>query len=197
MKRFVTKSYRGLQARTLVAYTIGFPLLALLFTGSLFAADFERGRDAFRAGDFQQALSEWQPLAQSGNARAQYALGLMHEYGRGLQRDDVEAVNWYIRAAEQDHSDAQYRLGVLYENGWGVTPDPSEAAHWYMKAARHGHAFAQHDLAFMHLEGKGRSSGQGSSLQVVENCVCAARFSDDQTPLCSVENAQRRRNSYG
>ena len=130
-------------------------LIILSTSGPILAADFEHGLKAFRAGDIQQALEEWRPLARAGDANAQHALGMMHEYGRGLKRDDVEAAKWYKKAAEQDMPEAQYRLGVFHENGWGVTSDAGLAAQWYERAAQLGHAFAQHDLAYMHLNGTG------------------------------------------
>ena len=123
--------------------------------GPALAADFETGQRAFRAGDVQQALEEWRPLAEAGDANAQHALGMMREYGRGLERSDAEAAKWYRRAAKQHMADAQYRLGVLHENGWGVARDAGLAVVWYERAAQLGHALAQHDLAFMHLNGTG------------------------------------------
>lgn len=130
-------------------------LFFLLTTGVAAAGDFDKGLKAFRAGDFDEALAEWLPLAQDGDREAQHAVGMMHEYGRGLERDDVKAAQWYLRAALQNMTEAQYRLGVLRENGWGVARDEELAAHWYEKAARSDHALAQHDLAFMYLDGKG------------------------------------------
>ena len=130
-------------------------MIAVSFSGAVLAADFERGQEAFRAGDYSRALEVWQPLAREGNANAQFALGLMHEYGRGVKADDGAAVEWFEKAAEQDLPEAQYRLGVLHENGWGVERDAGVAAGWYRRAAERGHPLAQHDLAILHLEGKG------------------------------------------
>lgn len=129
--------------------------IALIFSGVVLAADFEQGLKAFRLGDFQQALKQWQPLARAGDANAQHALGAMHEYGRGLERSDSRAALWYRKAAEQSMPEAQYRLGVLHENGWGVSLDAVLAAQWYERAAQLGHVFAQHDLAYMYLNGEG------------------------------------------
>ena len=72
-----------------------------------------------------------------------------------MPRDDVEAAEWYEKAAVQNLSEAQYRLAVFYENGWGVTQDATLAAKWYERAAKLDHPFAQHDLAFMYFEGDG------------------------------------------
>ncbi len=127
----------------------------LLTTGSALAADFDKGLEAYREGEFEKALQEWLPLARNGDREAQHALGMMHEYGRGLERDDIKAAQWYLRAALQNVTESQYRLGVLRENGWGVARDEKLAANWYEKAARSDHALAQHDLAFMYLDGKG------------------------------------------
>ena len=125
------------------------------FTLPLSAADFETGERALRAGDAETALNIWVPLARNGHARSQAAIGALYEYGRGVPRDDVEAAEWYEKAAVQNLSEAQYRLGVFYENGWGVTQDATLAAKWYERAAKLDHPFAQHDLAFMYFEGDG------------------------------------------
>src|ERR1700676_3419508 len=41
----------------------------------------EEGRDAARRGDFATALELWRPLAEQGNAAAQYHLGVAYELG--------------------------------------------------------------------------------------------------------------------
>lgn len=105
--------------------------------------------------DLADTLSEWREMAEQGQAIAQYYLGISYEYGRGVRRDDVEAVNWYKKASAQGLPFAQYKLGVMYDNGWGVPANDTEAVKWYSKAAEQGHAFAQHDLAFMYVAGTG------------------------------------------
>jgi len=37
--------------------------------------------------------------------------------GYGVIEDDVEAVKWYRKAADQGDATAQYNLGVMYKNG--------------------------------------------------------------------------------
>ena len=61
----------------------------------------------------------WRPLAEQGDAEAQYNLGVMYDEDR-TRRDAVEAVRWFRIAAEQGHIAAQYRLGVMYAEGEGV-----------------------------------------------------------------------------
>ena len=66
-----------------------------------------------------------------------YALGL------GVPKDDVQAVLWYTKAAEQGVETAQSSLAKMYEDGKGVAADPALALYWYRKAAEQGDTAAQ------------------------------------------------------
>ena len=139
-----------LQLRTVVTFAI-----LCSHVAPVQAQNYDEGIAAFHAGNFATALSQWRPLAKQGHAKAQYRLGIMYEYGRGLGQNDVEALKWYRKAAEQGVAVAQYRLAVLHDNGWGIARNDAEAVRWYRKAAEQGHALAQHDLAFMYAAGTG------------------------------------------
>ena len=80
------------------------------------SADFQKGLDAAKRGDYATALREWEPLAEQGHAAAQTLLGVMYENGKGVPQDYAMAVKWYTLAAEQGHADAQYGLGGMYDN---------------------------------------------------------------------------------
>ena len=95
------------------------------------AADFQAGLEAYKRGDYATALKEWRPLAEQGDADAQFNLGVMYDNGRGVTQDYAEAVKWYRRAAQQDLGEAQTNLGVMYQNGRGVTQDYVQAHMWY------------------------------------------------------------------
>ena len=55
-------------------------ILAFLmtFSSSVVAQDFQKGLAAAQAGDYATALQEWTPLAEAGDAAAQYNLGIMY-----------------------------------------------------------------------------------------------------------------------
>ncbi|HWK68628.1 MAG TPA: hypothetical protein VNS34_27205 [Rhizobiaceae bacterium] len=59
-------------------------------------------------------------------------------HGRGIDRDDAQAVFWYRKAAEQAYAQAECDLGAMYEQGRGVGKDDAEAAFWYRKAEEQG-----------------------------------------------------------
>ena len=105
-----------------------------------------------------QSAAEVQELrarAEKGDAGAQYSLGFMYADGRGVPRDDAQAVAWYRKAAAQGHADAQLNLGGMYDNGQGVPQDDAQAMAWYRKAAEQGDADAQYNLGGMYANGQG------------------------------------------
>lgn len=88
-------------------------LLAMAF--SLCACDHVRKRTDIAAhkyynGNYQSAFRNALIAAQYGDADAQYAVGYMYYYGRGVIADDREARRWFTAAAKQGHPDAQRAL---------------------------------------------------------------------------------------
>ena len=132
-------------------------LSALLCATSLPAhgADLEKAEAAYESGDYDTALQQLRPLAEQGDAGAQYSLGLMYDNGNGVPQDYKEALRWYRLAAEQGNAEAQYNLGLMYGNGNGVPQDYKEAARWFRLAAEQGSARAQHNLGVMYYNGHG------------------------------------------
>jgi TPR repeat protein len=98
----------------------------------------QKGLTAFESGDYSTALSEWTPLAEQGNADAQFYLGLMYENGTGVPKDYKTAVKWFRLAAEQGNAYAQFNLGLMYFEGKGVPQDNVYAHMWYDVAASSG-----------------------------------------------------------
>jgi TPR repeat protein len=79
--------------------------------------------EAYERRDYPAAARELLPLAQQGDARAQNNSGGMHAEGRGVARDEAEAIRWYRKAAEQGDATAQSSLASMYEQGRGVAQD--------------------------------------------------------------------------
>lgn len=86
---------------------------------------------------------------------AQLHLGRCYFEGDGVEKNEVEAANWYRKSAEGGCNVSQYMLGLCYENGWGVEQDCTVAAIWHHKAARNGLAEAQYRMGVMYLHGVG------------------------------------------
>ena len=94
----------------------------------------------------------YQKAAEQGCQDAQFRLGVMYEWGRGLEQDDEQAVFWYRKAVEGNYAitDAQFRLGLMYEHGRGLEQDDEHAVFWYRKAAED-----KYDSDWMYENGRG------------------------------------------
>ena len=101
---------------------------------------FQHAHDLHDQGRYAEALSLYQQLAEQGDAKAQFKLGIMYELGQCVTQDYTQAVYWYRKAAEQGNANAQYNLALRYQAGQGVTQDHIQAAYWYRKAAEQGTA---------------------------------------------------------
>ena len=51
----------------------------------------QAGVDAYNRGDYETALKKFLPLAEQGDAAAQFNLGKMYRKGQGVPQDDAEA----------------------------------------------------------------------------------------------------------
>lgn len=71
------------------------------------------------------------------------------------QADDVQAAQWFSKAAEQGDANAQRSLGLAYAKGEGLPRNYAQAAQWFRKAAEQGDADAQFYLGNTYNGGLG------------------------------------------
>ena len=72
--------------------------LAVAFV-SVAQADVDDALAAYKQGDYDTAFKEWKPLADQGDAGAQWRLAAMYRGGQGVPQDYAEAAKWYYEAA--------------------------------------------------------------------------------------------------
>jgi len=75
----------------------------------------DQGITAFKHGDYQSALRLLATEADNGSTEALFALGLMHEYGLGVDKSPSQAASYYFKGAEintRHHRLAQARVFV-------------------------------------------------------------------------------------
>ena len=110
-------------------------------------------------------FDETKGKAESGDAKAQDALGRMYANGDGVTKDSAEAAKWYRKAADQGFAVAQLCLGRIYSEGNGVPKDSAEAVIWYRKAADQGNPAGQCALGAMYATGDGVSKDSAEALK--------------------------------
>jgi TPR repeat protein len=109
-------------------------LLILATSSPLAAQSVKAGIEAWQKGDYAAGVAIWRPLAEKGDADAQFNLGQAYRLGRGLPTNLSAAQTWFERAANQGHLDAQATLGLLlFQSG-----DQSGGLRWLKTAALKG-----------------------------------------------------------
>lgn len=105
-----------------------------------------------------QVTTACQTLAESGNAFAQWRLGVLYETvgkaGGGASAFQ-KARFWYRKAANQGFGLAADDLGDMYSKGEGVHKDAKSAFAWYKKGAEENDASAMISLAGDYFYGTG------------------------------------------
>jgi TPR repeat protein len=80
-------------------------------------ARYQRGKESFAARDYQNAFAELKPVAAAGNRDAQYAIGYMYFYGKGVVEDRAQAQYWMQKAADQGQPLAVKALDLIAKHG--------------------------------------------------------------------------------
>lgn len=118
-------------------------------------ADFERGMELGRAGDYAGAYALVLPAAQAGDAAAQFVIGSMHSAGQSVPTSKSVARQWFEQAANAGHARAAFNLGVHYDTGQEIAIDHEKALQWFKRAADLGDAEAAYNAGDIYLRGDG------------------------------------------
>lgn len=145
-------------------YFIGAIMVALV-AAPLPAQSVKAGIAAWEKGDYSRAVAIWRPMAETGDADAQFNLGQAYRLGRGMPASVLESQKWLERAAAQGHVDAETTLGLLvYQNG-----DQAGGLKWLKLAA------GQDEPRAMLVYGTALYNGDGVSKNPVLGYAYVAR----------------------
>lgn len=104
-------------------------------------------------------------MARSGDFLAENVLGMMYQYGRGVEHSYEHAAEWILKSADQGFAAAQKNISWIYTNGRGVKPSSEKAAEWIYKAALQENPDAQNSLGIMYENGHGLEKSQKKALE--------------------------------
>jgi len=124
---------------------------AILLCGSLSAgADLKSAKRAYEQKDYATALKEISPLAEQGNAEAQFILGKMYWRGEGVLKDPDQGIKWFKASAAQGNADAEFFVGAYY-----LLPhtDIAQGLKWLRLSAEQGNQDAQLLLGKTYMDG--------------------------------------------
>lgn len=94
---------------------------------------------------FKQML----PLAQQGDAEAQYHVGMFYNNGIGTSKNTKLAFEWFQKSASGNNPLGAYKVGCYYSGqGQGfMDVDHGKSLEYKMVAAKAGYTLAQYDTA--------------------------------------------------
>lgn len=98
---------------------LSYPLIAM--------AGINEAMTAFQARDYASAAKEARQLAEAGDARGSYLLGVMLQNGLGVAANTTEAAGWYEKAAQGHVAGSYAKLAQLYARGDGVERNQDKA----------------------------------------------------------------------
>ena len=133
----------------------------------------EQGKLYYQDGvnqNLQKAFNCFERAA-STLPEAQRMLGECYLYGKGVEKDLVQAFRMYRSAALRGIIPAQNALGSCYYFGNGTEKDYVQAAVWYRKAAEKGFAKAQYNLGTCYCHGHGVAQDDSMAVQLYQKAA--------------------------
>ncbi len=104
--------------------------------------------------DYENALSLLSDAAELGEKEAQFYLGLMYDWGRGINQNSAKAAEWFHKSAAQGFLLAENLLGSYYVQGRGVEQNIDKGIELMEKAAAGGIVYAYNYLGDVYFQDK-------------------------------------------
>jgi TPR repeat protein len=101
-----------------------------LYAAQAVADTYDEAVEALTEADYFEAYRSFQRLAKRGHAQAQYQLGMLYLYGKGVGQDVQQGISWLKQAAEGYSYLAANELSQIYLSGQWVKRDEAEAVKW-------------------------------------------------------------------
>lgn len=103
---------------------------AALVWPSVADAQFLKGFDLFRAGQYCEARDAWMKSEKSGDSTSPFGLAELYSRGLCVKKNERLASRWYLTAAQRGNPRARAEIGLRYAYGKGVEPNALKAYVW-------------------------------------------------------------------
>ena len=143
-------------------WALAFVVFAIVATGTApaasqsdefvppWSAEVDAALAFFESGDSVTAAQLLKPLAEAGDAHAQYILGSFYDEGLGVGLDHCRALHWYELAAELGLAEATVKLGESHFLGRCMPQNLDRATQYYTRAAALGGSSAHGLLSILY-----------------------------------------------
>lgn len=97
------------------------------------------------------SIGALQARAESGDVKAQTALGRAYRDGEGVPQNNTRAFDWFMKAAKAGDAEAQNAVALQYRDEHNFT----ESLKWYSLAAKQGSGNAMFNIGTHYYNGDG------------------------------------------
>lgn len=138
--------------------------------------------------DFKIAMDYYKISESLGNLYTYTELGFAHEQGLGVPKSNVQAFQYYMKAAEGGEFVSQYNVGIFYETGQKDIPqDLQKALYWFSKSAEAGYPDSLYKLGVYYYRGRGVPRDVNKAKEYLQKAV-ARNHKISQTLLQRIMN---------
>ncbi|MBA4411610.1 MAG: hypothetical protein C0397_19605 [Odoribacter sp.] len=142
--------------------------------------------------DTVKALKLFTDCAENGKMSfAMNQLGLMHQMGKGADKDIRKALYWYTRSVEKEDPRGMFYLGNLYKKGEGVPQDFNKAFSYFKTSAENGFIGGMYGAGYCSYKGLGTTQSYDEAVKWFKKGV------EKECPACTFMLGNCYRNGYG
>lgn len=105
--------------------------------------------------EHEEAFKLFTTASQHNIPQASHFLGVMHEYGLGVEQDFESAFEMYQRASNQNYAESTYHLALMHAYGRGTQQNFKAATALFDNGARNDHAPSTYYMGVIKLYGYG------------------------------------------
>jgi TPR repeat protein len=130
--------------------------------------------------DYIQAIYWYESAANKHNRDSYHSLGLIYDFGKGVEQDYAKAFKYYQLGANLGEATSHANLGFMYESGKGVSVSNEMAFKHYEKAAEQDDPQGLNNLGTFYLHGIVAKQDKKKAISLYKR---AAELNNDFEPL--------------
>ncbi len=105
-------------------------LLVVLLSISVQAGSLMQAQKALETNDFEKAIKILKTLVKKNDPQAQFEMGILYFYAKGVEVDYEKAFSLFVKSANQNYANAQITLASKYCMGDHIKKDLTKCAYW-------------------------------------------------------------------
>jgi|GEM_PF-6229437 len=124
-------------------------------TDSITLQRLQQAHRLLTSGGQERAFQTFLEIANTGNAKAMNAVGILLQRGWGVEKDEEASVEWFRQSSALGYDPANVNLSHIYAKGLGVEQSFEKAALYAEKLLPVNPQWANFRLGYFHYKGLG------------------------------------------